>query len=237
MVCPHAIRLHAFTNDRWPGGPGALDAERFRELLRRVGLERILPAGEFFSRAEAGLLEPDHVCLTFDGNLRCQFDVALPVLREVGLTAFWFVASATLSPRSPSPLRRRCSRWMDAGHLMRLRDEGHIIGLASHDCPSAMDALPVRAQLRQYRDNCALLMELLGERPVVMAHPNGRYSDETLMLLRMLGIRLGFRPDMRCACFSELEYPRIDQVLLAARLGLGERRAVPLARSGGERIA
>jgi Polysaccharide deacetylase len=36
------------------------------------------------------------VCLTFDDNLRCQYDVAVPVLRELGLTAFFFVYTSVL---------------------------------------------------------------------------------------------------------------------------------------------
>jgi peptidoglycan/xylan/chitin deacetylase (PgdA/CDA1 family) len=36
------------------------------------------------------------LCLTFDDNLRCQFDVALPVLRRQGITAFWFVYTSVL---------------------------------------------------------------------------------------------------------------------------------------------
>jgi len=226
VLCPYAIRLHTFTGGCWGPSPGALDAGTFRQLLLAVGPDRILPAREWLSRAEAGLLEPDDICLSFDGNLRCQFDVALPVLREFGLTAFWFIPGATLSPLPPTPARRRRSLWMDVAHLSRLRDEGHVIGLLSQDCPESMGELPVRQQLKQYRDNCALLWELLGERPVVMAHPNHRYSDQTLLLLRMLGIRLGFRRDMRCENFSELEYPRLDQVVLAARLH-AETRLVP----------
>lgn len=221
MCCPYAIRLHTFCGGRWAPSPGALDADALRRLIEQVGPDRILPAGDWLARAEAGLLEPDDVCLSFDGNLRCQFDVAVPVLREFDLTAFWFVPGATLSPVPPNPAARRRSLWMDVAHLSCLHAEGHIIGLLSYDCPEAMDALPVRQQLKQYRDTCALLWELLGERPVAMAHPNHRYSDETLLLLRMLGVRIGFRRDMRCRNFSELEYPRLDQVILAARFALG----------------
>jgi peptidoglycan/xylan/chitin deacetylase (PgdA/CDA1 family) len=36
------------------------------------------------------------VVLTFDDNLRCQYDVAYPVLRERGLTACWFVYTSVL---------------------------------------------------------------------------------------------------------------------------------------------
>ena len=43
-----------------------------------------------------GELRSDEVCLTFDDNLLCQTDVALPVLEKLGVTAFWFVYTSPL---------------------------------------------------------------------------------------------------------------------------------------------
>lgn len=65
-------------------------------MLDLIGLGRILPAQEYLERFRAGLLDADSTCLTFDDNLRCQFDVALPVMDDLGLTAFWFVYSSPL---------------------------------------------------------------------------------------------------------------------------------------------
>lgn len=41
-------------------------------------------------------LKVNDTCVTFDDNLLCQYDVALPVLKERGLTAFWFVYTSPL---------------------------------------------------------------------------------------------------------------------------------------------
>lgn len=85
-----------------PRVQGSISAGQFEEILRHVGVGRILSAGEWFERAARDALGDDDVCLTFDDNLRCQFDVALPVLRDYGLTAFWFVATGVFEGR---PLR------------------------------------------------------------------------------------------------------------------------------------
>ena len=69
---------------------------RLAELIRFLGRERILPARVWLERAIAGKLERHAICLTFDDNLRCQYDVARPVLRDLGLTAFWFIPTAVL---------------------------------------------------------------------------------------------------------------------------------------------
>jgi peptidoglycan/xylan/chitin deacetylase (PgdA/CDA1 family) len=85
--------LHHFHDDRHPRGQGAIDADRFERLLKGMGLARFLPAREFQRRALAGTLADGDLCISFDDALRCQYDVALPVLRRLGLTAFWFVYS------------------------------------------------------------------------------------------------------------------------------------------------
>ena len=86
--------FHHFWDAQHPRGQGALTAEEFAELLSFVGLPRILPAGEWLARALEDRLEPGELCLTFDDALRCQLDIALPVMRQLGLTAFWFVYSS-----------------------------------------------------------------------------------------------------------------------------------------------
>jgi len=102
----HGITFHYFHDEpaggaqpRHPPGQGSLSAAELAELLRCLGPERILPARQWLARALAGRLRPDDLCLTFDDNLRCQYDVALPVLAEFGLTAFWFVPTCVLEGR------------------------------------------------------------------------------------------------------------------------------------------
>lgn len=90
------VMFHHFTDDVHPAGQGALDAVQLRAVLDRVGVERILRADEYLERVHADRLDPGSVCLTSDDNLRCQYDVALPVLTELGLTAFWFMYSSPL---------------------------------------------------------------------------------------------------------------------------------------------
>ncbi|MBN1490929.1 MAG: polysaccharide deacetylase family protein [Phycisphaerae bacterium] len=93
---PHGVMFHHFCDARHPAGQGAISAEQFADMIAFLGRDRILPAAEWQHRAEADTLPPDALCLTFDDNLRCQYDVALPVLRDHSLTAFWFVCTSVL---------------------------------------------------------------------------------------------------------------------------------------------
>ena len=95
----HGIMFHHFCDATHPRGQGAMSAGELERMVRHLGPDRILPAREWQRRAEAGTLGGGDLCLTFDDNLRCQFDVAAPVLRRLGLTAFWFVYTSVLQGR------------------------------------------------------------------------------------------------------------------------------------------
>lgn len=93
---PAGLMFHHFHGAGHAPGQGSLSADDFARLLAFAGRERLLPAGEWLERALAGRLRPGDLCLTFDDNLRSQYDVALPVLESLGLTVFWFVSTAVL---------------------------------------------------------------------------------------------------------------------------------------------
>ncbi len=117
-MTPPAIMFHHFHGPGHLPSQGSLSADAFEALLLELGLDRILPAYEWMQRAERGTLEETDLCLTFDDNLRCQFDVARPVLRRYGLTAFWFVYTAPLIGALPRmeiyrAFRTRCFDGLD----------------------------------------------------------------------------------------------------------------------------
>jgi peptidoglycan/xylan/chitin deacetylase (PgdA/CDA1 family) len=94
---PAGVMFHHFHGVGHPPSQGSISAGQLRLLVDFVGRDRILPAREWIERATNDALRPGDVCLTFDDNLRCQFDVAVPVLRELGLTACFFVHSSVLT--------------------------------------------------------------------------------------------------------------------------------------------
>src|SRR5581483_28390 len=80
-------------------GQGAISADQFADLLTALGPDRILPADAWIERTTTGRLRDGDLCLTFDDALRCQYDIALPVLKQFGLTAFWFIYSSVFEGR------------------------------------------------------------------------------------------------------------------------------------------
>jgi peptidoglycan/xylan/chitin deacetylase (PgdA/CDA1 family) len=96
-VPARALIFHYFEGSGHPASQGSLTAEGFADFLTRFGRNRILPAAEWLSRARTGTLGDDDICLSFDDGLASQFDVAFPVLRDLGLTALWFPYTSSLA--------------------------------------------------------------------------------------------------------------------------------------------
>ena len=94
------LMFHRFRADpEPPEGQGALTSAEFEAVLLDAGVENILSPDEWLERLEAGALESDHVCVTFDDGLRSQIEHALPVLQRFDLRAFWFVYSSVFEGR------------------------------------------------------------------------------------------------------------------------------------------
>jgi peptidoglycan/xylan/chitin deacetylase (PgdA/CDA1 family) len=88
---PTGLMFHHFHGGIHPAVQGSIDAYQFRLILDAVGVQNILSADAWMQRAIDGELHPTETCVTFDDALLCQYDVAKPVLDELGIKAFWFI--------------------------------------------------------------------------------------------------------------------------------------------------
>jgi len=91
---PHGVMFHHFCGDRHAHIQGALTQSELAAMIEWIGVDRFLPASEWQARARTGRLRERDLCLTFDDALRCQYDLALPVLDQFGLSGFWFIYSS-----------------------------------------------------------------------------------------------------------------------------------------------
>lgn len=95
---PTGLMFHHFHGGGHPVAQGSISAAEFGDLLDFIQTgHEILNAKAWLERAQQRTLTPHEVCITFDDALACQYDIALPVLRDRGLTAFWFVYTSILS--------------------------------------------------------------------------------------------------------------------------------------------
>ena len=102
--------------------------------------------------------------------------------------------------------------WMSNSHIKDLHSNGHVIGLHSFTHPTTFDEFTYSSQKQEYKNNYEQLADLLGSKITAMAHPCGKYDEDTLKILGDLGISIGFRSNMSNATTgSLLELPREDQ--------------------------
>lgn len=110
--------------------------------------------------------------------------------------------------------------WLTSDHVVALQRNGHIVGLHSHTHPTAIDAMSKEEQKEEFVHNNEVLAGLLDASPDTMSHPNGRYNDETLVILQSIGVQIGFRADMAPVGAHPLTRPRIDQADLRQAMNL-----------------
>jgi len=93
----HGLMFHHFHNKYHPKGQGSISKETFENILKFYSKNyNIISSDIFYKRFIEQNLEDTDVCLTFDDNLKCQYEIALPILDKYSLKAFWFVYTSPL---------------------------------------------------------------------------------------------------------------------------------------------
>ena len=88
----HGITFHHFHDSKVHSkGQGSIDKDDFYKIINFIGRNNILDADLFFEKFKNQKLREKEVCLTFDDTLKCQIDIALPVLEELKIKSFFFV--------------------------------------------------------------------------------------------------------------------------------------------------
>ena len=94
----HGIMFHHFHDDGIHSkSQGSISKDDFYNIIKFIGRKNILNADEFFFRSQNNELKENNVCLTFDDGIKCQIDIALPVLEDLKIKGFFFLYSSLLS--------------------------------------------------------------------------------------------------------------------------------------------
>ena len=91
----YGIMFHHFHDDKiHKRGQGSISKDDFYKIIKFIGRDNILNADDFFHRFKENKLTDKDTCLTFDDGIKCQFDVALPVLEDLKIKSFFFIYSS-----------------------------------------------------------------------------------------------------------------------------------------------
>jgi peptidoglycan/xylan/chitin deacetylase (PgdA/CDA1 family) len=83
--------------------------------------------------------------------------------------------------------------------LKKLDNLGHLVGLHSHSHPTLLEKLNYDEQKHEY-EKCLSSISNILDKPKneikYMSHPCGSYNNDTLEILKELGVELGFKQMM-----------------------------------------
>jgi peptidoglycan/xylan/chitin deacetylase (PgdA/CDA1 family) len=97
----HGIMFHHFhDNIKHNSTQGSIDQDKFYKLLRFIGKKNILNPDSFINKILNNQKESKSICLTFDDGIKSQIDVALPVLQDLKIKAFFFIYSSPFEGKS-----------------------------------------------------------------------------------------------------------------------------------------
>jgi peptidoglycan/xylan/chitin deacetylase (PgdA/CDA1 family) len=131
------------------------------------------------------------VLLTFDDGYRSTFELALPILHNLGMRALLFI---------PSGMVGRTATWLqevpdtplvDANELRELSVNGVEVGVHGLEHLS-MPGLSDRELLRNTKDARDALSDVLGTAPRAFAYPDGRFDGRVAAAVERAGFTVAF---------------------------------------------
>ena len=88
----HGIMFHHFHDNKIHRySQGSVDRESFVKIINLLGKDNILNSDKFLEKLIDNKLKNNEVCITFDDSLKCQYDIALPILEDYKIKAFFFL--------------------------------------------------------------------------------------------------------------------------------------------------
>jgi peptidoglycan/xylan/chitin deacetylase (PgdA/CDA1 family) len=122
------------------------------------------------------------VFLTFDDGTEGAYAFAADALEKHQWRGHFFITTDWIGR----------SRYMNRNQIRELHDRGHIIG--SHSCshPERMAYLNRNDLLREWKDSCAILSDILGTSVQVASVPGGYYGRNVALAAADAGIEVLF---------------------------------------------
>ena len=92
-MTPHGLMFHHFHDEGdHIQSQGSISADEFEKIISLYQKNfNVLSAEDWYEKAVNGTLGGKDVCITLDDGLKCQYEIALPILRKLNLKAFWFI--------------------------------------------------------------------------------------------------------------------------------------------------
>lgn len=94
------IMFHHFHGKGHAKTLGSIGDEQFRKILKYLRKKyNLISADNFIDKVFKQKLSSKDICLTFDDTLKCQYDIAHPILKKEKLNAFYFIYSSVFDKK------------------------------------------------------------------------------------------------------------------------------------------
>ena len=91
----HSVMFHHFHNKEHIRGQGSIGKKKFIDILDFLEKNfNLLGADKFSQKIINGTIKANDIVLSFDDALKCQFDIAGPILKERNISSFFFIYSS-----------------------------------------------------------------------------------------------------------------------------------------------
>lgn len=95
------IMFHHFHGNGHIKTQGSIDQKKFIQIIKKIKKKyNLLNANNFYEKCISKKLKKNDVCLTFDDGLKCQYDIAYPILKKMKIKAFFFLYSSAINKPS-----------------------------------------------------------------------------------------------------------------------------------------
>ena len=102
--CTHSVMFHHFHNEKHIHSQGSLSSSDFIDIIEWLNKKfEILQPNEYLEKFRNKTIKSSDICLSFDDSLKCQYDIAIPILNQFKIKAFFFVYSSAFTD-NPDPL-------------------------------------------------------------------------------------------------------------------------------------
>ncbi|MBF96480.1 MAG: hypothetical protein CFH34_00961 [Alphaproteobacteria bacterium MarineAlpha9_Bin4] len=150
----------------------------------------------FFDENEKFIINRKKICPYYSIE-----DIKFRLVRDKFLSKnnYEKIMNIIMKEKKFSPSKYYKTLFFDKKDLKRLSSLGHSIGLHSHSHPTLLESLPNNLQKIEYEKCIGILADILEtSRSEIkfMSHPCGSYNNDTLEILKELGIKMGFKQIM-----------------------------------------
>lgn len=145
--------FHHFHGQGHYKGQGSISQDDFIQILDSPLSGQILSANHWLDKLNENQLEENQVCLTFDDNLLCQYDIAFEILEKRGLKAIFFIYTSIYEDHWVKlelirRFRETCFNSFEY-FLSELIDRIHQLDIVK-DLDSQLDPIKLKGYLSQF---------------------------------------------------------------------------------------